>query len=399
MSLPNPSNIAQSFAHDVWEEDYENASSPALIQAWTQLFSAYNDCINHNQSGLTPVKQTVFPLPTGTGKSQATLYYLANLKEHSALIITFFLEEAEKSIRGVKGFGGSANTYHSGNRLTHEQISSSRILFITHNQYLKALQDHDWLSVLNSYEGKPRSLFIIDENINQIEDCRFKDSDINVAISKISILMRKADLSDIEKEDLEKEDRHLENLKKLFQDAKNKISSKTGVRLTPEQEALVYKDIGKLKTIKDFISGERKDVLKRLDRTIKYDELNPILDALTSARNHKFAYLNKSGDDIYLNAVDYIAASQHHSVILDATAEVDHIYSLHNNVEVAKITEGIRRYDNVTLHLSPKRYRMEKKNLIKNADGIYNSIDELLEVHHPDAWMKGSNLNSFFKPN
>lgn len=104
-----------------WVHDFNNSSSLALKQCWSNLSNAFNTCITNNRKTLKSSK-IVVPLPTGCGKTEGLIQYLQLLnKDTTALVVVPFIEDAnyiEERINNTQE--GKAIAVHSKNEATVE---------------------------------------------------------------------------------------------------------------------------------------------------------------------------------------------------------------------------------------------------------------------------------------
>jgi hypothetical protein len=371
-ALPNPQALAQKFADEVWTEEFGNVSSPALIQAWTQLFVLYNDCIQKNQSGVQPVRKQVVPMPTGTGKSQATIYYLQQLEEVEdvgVLVVSYFEEEAKLACHTVNEQTDDTANYHSANHpLKGVEINSTQVLYITHAQYLLALQEPLRMERLNAFNDKPRLLVVIDESLSQVKGYQITVNDFNTAISKIGQLLASG-RNEVEQDKaaLKDESEYLSSARTLLQELDGTITRYSGVYPTNEQHNILKQPIGTLSCLSTYCSDKKKrQLLKRIDQSTDVEILKKVVAALSAIQSHDVCYFSQTDDGLCLNAVSWINIAEQHTVVLDATANVSHIYTLHPDVEIVPIDKGLRRYDNVILHVSEQQYKLGRDALNSN---------------------------------
>lgn len=362
-NLPDPKSLAEAFAKDVWEP-FGNVTSPALIKAWSTLFKTFNHCIRLNKEGLQPVEKQVISLPTGSGKSQATRFYMRNLQGDSALIVTSFIKEADETVEVVNCDEYKAKADHSGlkSRRTNDEINNTQILVITHSQYLNSLQDPKRLKALSTYHSKPRDLYIIDESLTQVDSNQIDLSQITTAISKIAILSEDNEYRLL----LENEKNYLKQLKSLM--SEDISAPSTGILLDDTQKSKIYSEHGKLSELSKFTVNPGKKTLEGLDITANkdsFDSLILLIDNLRSIQKRETCYLSSLYGKLQLNSVDWLSIEDHHSVILDATADVNLIYKLHDDVTIIPFSQSLRSYSNCNLYLSTESYNLGEESLKK----------------------------------
>lgn len=374
--LPNPKTLAQEFAEQVWEE-YGNVTSEPLLKAWEQIFDTFNKCIERNLGGVEPVKQQVLALPTGSGKTAASSYYLDKLEGAGALVITAFIDEAER-IKSSFSNRSKVSCYHSESRISGAEINDSQVLIITHSQYINRIQDGG-LSQFG-YKGQPRPLVIIDESIANINHYTIDESDINTLISSLRLVRGDALSHDLP---IDEEMAYLEGIKGMFSEVADKVVSINGVHLTRDHIERIKSNPTALQVIRNYL-GERKGILNNANNTISFDSLREVYSKILSASKNPSLFFSKSGSRLLLNTREYVKIEHAHTVVLDATATVDVLYSLREGVEVLPPPEDVRDYSNVTLYISPKAYSLGRARL---AD-MGRTDDKLSASHHIKVFLE-----------
>lgn len=401
MNLPDPKQLATDFA-EVWEKKYGNTATPELLVAWEDLFQIFNDIINKNMQLTTnqTVKKYVMPLPTGTGKSQATRHYLHSLdKSVGVLYVGYFkddLNSAEVDINAnIFGYPEETNrypvatdarAYHSDVRYSTEELATIPCLLITHERYLRSANQNK-LSELMTFNGGQRQLIIVDEAISQIDDYQINLSDITTLIAKLNTIVNNIKGTGFEADltTLEEELKYLEFIKELIENQQDQITSQSGVMVDEIQTKSIQKPTNGIKTLSSYIKiSDKKAFVKQIDVATDFQRLTDIVLKVTMIQKSKHLYYAKIKGKLNICGTSWIDIQNKNSVILDATANINTIYNLHNDVEMVSVSNQLRNYANVSLHYSQQPFKIGKESLMKiESKALIESLVNTIHAIYP----------------
>ena len=345
-----------------WVQTRGLACSDPLVRGWSQIEQAiYRPECNDT-------KLQVLTLPTGAGKTEAikVLCSIPEVINHpGALVITRFCEEADKIARGINQLaaGNIARALHSEAPANGTDIGFVPVLVTTHAAFSVALQELASTGIgprwerLRGYNCGHRRWLIIDETFD------FTD---RYSIDLGSLRSMAGDLSGALQGDAQANVRMLHDLLVALTD---KDKHGTSDRVLTDVQFMALRKIG-IKEISDHVSEISPDVLTEMvsiERTRSNTEPGEKLKPIAS-KSHYLALLNNLQTVVQigsawvsrrkgkscLNACRSLLDNLDMSgIVLDATALLDPAYSLHGDkIQVIPRPENIRRYDNVTLHIS-----------------------------------------------
>mgnify|MGYP006289296753 CR=1 FL=1 len=360
-----------------WTGTLENVSSSALEEAWGRLAQAFEDNITSHNNQYKKTKWIVVQPPTGSGKTQGTILYsalLAQVEEHpGVLIVTRLIAEADSIAEQVNQLAGKevAVAHHSESKTSFEELSSWPVLVITHRAYELALdylgQDgtiqktFDFFHNFESFDGK-RKMVVVDECLDIIETSQVKSRHILQVLYAIDMLPSK----------FPKEYEILKRMKA------QRDRQEVGREINPaafKRDRMVTADEKNF----DF-SGLRAAVRKK---DIKWDQVfmnqcdiqtrrntqNTVDETLKSLEHmsKQFMYYAKHNREYTWNTARALVPEDvKGAVVLDATAGTNHVYKLFGHVERDDKTEGVRNYQNVTLHVAVG-HTVGKEAMVKEA--------------------------------
>ena len=339
-------------------DSYGLKANDSLKQAWL----TYCETLNKHASNECPELWSIFPLPTGTGKTQGLISYCAivseTLVEQGVLIVTRFTDDADKIAESINKETGQcvARAQHSKlskeDKLSAEQQQSVQVLIITHTAYKKSLSlSLDNATTKQHYKWKHGArLVVIDETLNI-------DEPLTVDLDELRIA-RGAIPWNIENQ-FPHEIRYIDSLIKRFIELANngkelkyiyggtwRRSSETGQILRPKEIKPLIDAMRSLKSIRS-INSFGKEIIK-LSSTYICDLFKALVD-ITELEGFYF----RENDTYKIQAFTLLMPSEVPSaVILDATANYNEIYKLlGNSVEIVDVPNDIRNYSNVTLQV------------------------------------------------
>lgn len=360
-----------------WVHDFNNSSSLALKQCWSNLSNAFNTCITNNRKTLKSSK-IVVPLPTGCGKTEGLIQYLQLLnKDTTALVVVPFIEDAnyiEERINNTQE--GKAIAVHSKNEATVENAIFSQILIVTHTHFL---MNHDKQHI-------NQDLIVIDEAIDVITEYSVD----KMSLERLSIVCTRL----YSKFNLLKDDRKdIKHFLKLFEELQLK-----GKELNISEKLLFDENItffveAKNKGRLDF--NNLKDAIKQNNCSkiltgtssleIEQEIKEKLINTLDSIKHiiGEWQYFINIGKNPSINSASFIKFDKS-VVILDATANTNKLYHLADDVDVYNNVEGARNYKNVNCYIS-KGHNTGKSNLVGDeeskakcsADNLIKTISEI----------------------
>jgi hypothetical protein len=363
---------------DQWTTAYHNVPSVPLRQLWTTMANIYRDAIIDTATRATSRWRILWP-PTGSGKTLGAKVYAALQAEQNAataglrkpvgiLIVTRLIAQADEMVDAINALAGRqvAVADHTDHRATHEQLSGSDVLVITHQAYVNATQtltntrDGKW-SRLTHWEGGRRLLTIIDEALcNAIEESQVTADGLSQAIGFIPHELRATYAAEVAVlEELYEALGHHEGISEGFgggacmawYEGRRMVNLSA---LRAEMLKLPYdKSLGKAD------ENDRRRIATRIDKTLAAAEA--VLD--------NWAYFALKGKQPTLNSSALLVPLDAPGpVVLDATAREDFIYRLmEDRADIIPTPSGVRDYSSVTLHVASTRSGTGKAAMVENA--------------------------------
>ncbi|TPM99529.1 hypothetical protein [Mesorhizobium sp. B2-1-3A] len=356
-----------------WKQSLGLVGSNALTEGWKQLAQAI--CSRNTD----PVRWQVVQLPTGSGKTEAlkVLCSMQDLIQHpGALIVTKFRQEADKLADGINELAGwpMARPVHNNAPATNDQLAFAPVVITTHAAYRLALLEiadtrlTDKSNRLLSYHGGKRDWIVIDEAFDWADTYSLIASNLRSMSGDLARAMHGELRTAAEQlfafsirltdTDLGRSDRVLDA--ECF-DILARIDL-SGLRAGIDGTS----DDAFAKLI-EHRPATKTELASRVERSSKPQYLEQI-DQLQAIARIGHGWTSRRGGRIQLHSSrSLLGVDGAHGVILDATADVDPVYSIMSRqVDVLPRPPGIRSYRNVTLHVS-YGHRVGKEHLAQHA--------------------------------
>jgi hypothetical protein len=362
-----------------------NVSSKKLEHLWQTMAATFNAAAENSRDG----KWRILEAPTGTGKTQGVCVYAAMLIDRNRpavqplgmLIVTRTIVQADEIVDAIRGMMPEADrrrvaAKHSKCRLKTAAMKGADVLVITHEAYTRALEGFskngaDRWEALSRWQHGPRRLTVIDEALaSVIEGNKVVAEDVRQTLGRI------------DRETREKFPKQVEALQKVLavleaqaawaklQDAGTEAySSKIAWRNVDESPTREIVSMGQLRKAMKGIDYDR--VVLRKDDASNRKRLANITDETLKgceAILRSWAYYHRKGrKDTFNSAQLLIPDGLPGPVVLDATARQNFLWRLlENRAETPDIPEGVRRYDNVRLHVARVRGGVGKSAMIEH---------------------------------
>lgn len=379
-TVPVDEFVSRMKAH--WVERLQNISNEGLETAWAQIGEAYNSKISRNDDADEREKWIVIQPPTGSGKTQGTILYCSMLSKYpiethpGVLIVTRLKVDAEQIAEQINKLGDQmlpfAIAHHSGTDTILADLSNYPVLVITHKAFQLSL-DKDRKSdfratwpFFSAWKDGERRLIVIDESLSLVEEFQVDldglvqtraaiPSDIAVnfpdqilAIEAAIELMRSPSAGSNERI-------MLRGPSQLMIQKGKTVSFRTIPDFTPLRLALsnvpFEQQIGEKNN--PFLRERIRAMHDSRLRALEFIFRRWIYSATVKGRN-------------LLNASKLlIPQGARGAVVLDATASINKVYTLFDQVRIIEAPVGVRSYANVTLHFSGKhkvgKHYMEKE--------------------------------------
>ncbi|TGP82075.1 hypothetical protein EN870_07620 [bacterium M00.F.Ca.ET.227.01.1.1] len=356
-----------------WKQSLGQAGSNALTKGWQQL--AQTICSRNTD----PVRWQVVQLPTGSGKTEA-LKVLCSMQDHiqhpGALIVTKFREEADKLAKGINSLAGwpMARPAHQNAPATNDQLAFTPVVVTTHAAYRLALLEiadnglTDKSNRLLGYYGGKRDWVVIDEAFDwadtyslNVGNLRAMSGDLVRAMhgelrtAAAQLLEFSIRLTDT---DHGRSDQALD-AERFNLLARIDVSGlKASVAGTSED--------GLARSI-EYRPATKTEPESRIERSSKAQYVEQLKQLQTIARIGHGWTSRRGGKTLLHSARSLIGVDGMRGVILDATADIDPVYStMRQRVDLLPRPAGMRNYRNVTLHVS-YGHKVGKEHLAKNA--------------------------------
>lgn len=354
-----------------WTQTLGLTGSDALTEGWAQLLQA----TDRLKAGTE--RWQVVQLPTGSGKTEA-LKILCGMQDPlchpGVLIVTKFRSEADRLAQDINRLSASriARSVHQEARGTFDELGFSPVLVTTHSAYRLALLEiadtgltHKADRLLTYYGGR-RSWLIIDESFDWADTYSLLASNLR-AMSGDLVRAMQGDLREAAEQlyefscRLTESDRSDRALEAECVDMLLRINLRglrAGVAGRVEDAFAQWPELApamNTQAVTNFATQSKKQYLNHL---AQLQTIARIGHAWTSRRGGR-TQLHSSRSLIGTDGV--------RGIILDATAEIDPIYSvMRNQVDVLPRPLGIRTYRNVSLHVS-YGHKVGKEHLARNA--------------------------------
>lgn len=368
-------------------------ATKALCGAWA-VFDDHCRNIIISNAGTNPLKPSiVLALPTGSGKTEGACVYsalqaIANRQSGSqpvgVLIVTRLIKDAVSLTAKINNIAGTVvaatSTSHKETRLTNAEMAVADVVVITHAAFMRAcwafgVGDTSRWDAYHSWDGGKRHLVIIDEALlNSVSNHRVTSKDIDMALRAVPHGIRAASANAITT--LEKLQGYLDKQEKAHTPGAETTVSLWAVgspRLASEIEAL-REALGATEFAPELFADDASS------------NVSTVLEAV-QVMLEEFAYYHRSGAQHTLNSARYLVPKEMPGVlILDATARSNMTYELlAGGVVIAEVPDGIRNYDNATLHVARSNTGMGKTKMEKaKHTRLPRLMDELHKELGPD---------------
>ena len=388
----------------------------------TDLCRGFNQCLQDNY--LDSTKRTyVYSPKTGSAKSVTAKMYVSVLEKYSSIIVVSTVADALEFCKDINDWSKDpdyARCYYSISetnpdnplRVEKEELYDYRCIVITHNMFIRENTQNRYDQFQTFSESK-RNLVIVDERIALYE---------RHTISKLVIedLIRISNiLSDRVSVDLKDEINTLKDIVRIYDEIAKLASSSSSTDILIDKSHRKKLNVPTCK-FTNLIKASK-------NTSIDINALaNPIRSRTNSKEDielrkdiqnylHKIEYVitnnfsfHKSKSYSYLMATENIISKFGSSIILDATATVNEIYTTTawHNPDTFKHIETVdpRIYNNFTINKA-KGYPQGANSIYKDltsvaldnrvndyltiANGILTtSTDELLIICHKDFRLK-----------
>lgn len=374
-----------------------NSSSDKLMQQWRGMGNAFSRAVligaGKHFDGQEHGQWQVLQPPTGTGKTQGACVYASlvakqnrhlrpDFDETGILIVSPFVTDTEAIADAINRLAGfeCALARHSGKRASRKEMAQRDVLVITHKAYISALEDdvlergEDRLDHFLRWRCGPRLLTIIDESLSELvksysataEDFRFVAGMIDRDLeSRFPWAANQVcgDAHTIREIEILLSERNPEEIKRTSGIWTGASDDDLAWHANRSEFLRLRRDLVQRKYDQTLLGYEdntaRRTIAARVDRTLATMEAMRAGGGYRSGTAGKFTIHTSK-----LLIPDHLAGP----VILDATAEQDPVWGLLGScVNVLTRVEGVRTYQNVTLHVA-RAANVGQDSMRKNAD-------------------------------
>ena len=400
----NKNNFIELMAQ-LWV-DHGNVPAPKVEAAWNTIY----DCFNNQLCGLPGLH--VSDSVCGTGKTlgvKAACSILARTQPTvGGLIVTRFISEANDIANVINSYsGGSAPAFAYHSELSYKQrkdftsLKEKQFIIITHKSYIAALGNREKMGVFKYWSHGERQFRVVDESLDLVERHSITKTELQKFISRLNLY-----------KDLRKVRREFRDHFDLLDEVQDFLEDETrlGTRAELYEKVLQkYGDNIYLSEIwEDHISQQPTDWI--LDKGNFYDIKNEIEDFISVfdrvVRQEVFLSKEYKTKDSKISIGELILPQQFDSLcILDATSNVDKIYSLFEDMEETftrySVPKDVRNFANANLHIMPcgtglgkhtwddsETLLLRSSHLLKWAEKKFGPEDKVLFVGHKDQMKK-----------
>ena len=385
--------LSNNFSTEIWNGICNNTSSVDLEINWAEIFGTFTQCIDLNREKVTPAKTIVLPAPTGTGKTLAMSYYASKLEgDTGVLIVTFLKDEVDKIEKHINQWSDKdkAVAFHSDSRLTRSELKNHQVLVITHKGLQVAIDqqnryDRDTkIKHLYDYGNGKRQLVIIDEAIDDVISSELQISNLNSLLEVLESYKRVHGTSKEIKEDIGS----LYALMNVFNEAKEAIEIPTDsnnpvprigqpVQIQEIRESLLSGLSISLEATQRLVKGRELYKVSSTYNKNTSRELTKIIDNINSIMNTEWAYYyHNSYGQAQIRTARSTQLENMSCVVLDATASTNSYYALQSNLVMKNLSNKVRTYRNVCLHIS-KDWRVGQNLCTK--ENSYSFLQEVVD--------------------
>ena len=386
IKLPMSVQLSLNFESAIWTDKTKNITSAYLRETWATIFHSFERCRKLNTGATATSKRIVIPAPTGTGKTLATCYYASQLeKEVGMLIVTPFISEADEIVKTINYYSEEikAIAFHnkSDYRTRVEELKEHQVLVITHNQFIGATDrnqnkvgvDRNKIDRLYQYLDGKRSVVVIDEGIETIQETSLEYDDIHHLIALLNSYIGHKNSDKELKLKVEEEVKSLEKFKEIFSISKGKLNDGFEVLL---DDGVINKHMEKsslsLTTTKKLNKSRKLRTFNKLANNKEGRKVAEILKNLETIIDADWVYY--SNNDTLHTARDALPEDTA-TVILDATSSIDYYYQMHSDIEIVGISNKVRSYENVELFITEKQ--RTGQNELTNKDSVSSYVETI----------------------
>ncbi|WP_319409595.1 DEAD/DEAH box helicase family protein [uncultured Desulfosarcina sp.] len=425
-----PADFVQRM-EDHWRHELNNAPNPALIESWHQIATEFEHHIKHHDDLEKAHEWTILSPPTGSGKSESIVIYGAMLSKRAdedhpgILVVTRLIDDCNAMAERINRFGGrdTAVAYHSdvSSTIKLADLKNWPVVLMTHRAYIMALdylgQDgrivqtwpyyHEYIrngqlpqTSTKSYPTQnpftsTRRLVVIDECLDIIDHRKFTLEDLRLTLGAIPQTVwddfpsqREAIKTIIfftETFHEATKDGPVPELMHVMEHARTLLENRLNSDQMPDFSGLI-EALGKIKF--DLLQLGKYDptVLRQLRR--KHADL---LFSLGHVLQSWAYYAKDRGFHTFHSARLLVPPNTKGCVVMDATANTNLVYELHEECRLVEPPSGSRDYSNVTIHTSfghsvGKTYMEAKaktlsRQLVDDLNGRLNGKDVLVVCH------------------
>ena len=385
---------------------HDNVPAPRVESAWNTIY----ECFNNQLSGKPGLH--VSDSVCGTGKTlgvKAACSVLSHTQPTiGGLIVTRFISEANDIADVINSYSGGdapAFSYHSelkySQRKDFEALKDKQFIIITHKSYIAALGNRDKMEVFKNWKYGERQFRVVDESLDLVERHSITKTELQKFISRLNLY-----------KDLRKVRREFRDHFDLLDDVQDFLEdeTRTGTRAELYEKVLSnYGDNIYLSEIwEDHISRDPQNwILEKIgfyELKTEIEDFISIFDRVV--RQEVFLSKEYRTKDSKISIGELILPQQFDSLcILDATSNVDKIYSLFADMEETftrySVPKDVRNFGKANLHIMPcgtglgkntwddrETLNLRSSHLLKWAEKKFSPEDKVLFVGHKDQMKK-----------
>lgn len=361
MQLPDTKRFTQRMA-EYWQKQLRLVPSPALLTAWQLMAKTFN-----RHATQQPDKWSVFPLPTGTGKTQGLIVYCSMLAEipllsqPGVLIVTRFTEEADYLCEQINTLANKkiAVACHSDSDSDIKLARKSPVLIVTHSAYMLAMDEIDkqeddkarrWGQMIAWLQMGQRRLTVIDEALNTVDTFSSEYDQIRLWRGAIPHYLA---TNVNHKRTVELLDEFIASYAALIERQQTQGCFLPDATGWPD---LSKSNISKLaESLKDLDTAIKLygRILPASGRKLQANVVSDTFTALKHITSSWSIYAKQGNVYMLSSAVAPLPPQLKSAVILDATASCNHVYEILGQAVnlITDLPHGMRSYGNVKLYL------------------------------------------------
>lgn len=359
----------------VYLEKYGNVICEEAEDQVKSFCRLFNYCILDNSqknTESTTSTRFVHSAQTGSAKSLSLKVYIANLIEHSSLVVVSKVEEALEFCKAVNEISDNPNyarcfysitdkNHNSELRVDSGKLKEYRCIVISHAMF-QNLNYSDNLDTFKIFSKKQRDLVVIDEKINFYKTTVLTKKEIDNIYIELLMFIEYYKLDEkykestnllgliihVMKEDLEKD-----------QVPFNFLDMDTLLKKEELQKALLYLSLLLELKIENLFTQLRNiaNVNSQVQKNNALTNAKQFIEKLGILLNNddidSGTYYYKGNTEQILFKVENIVNKLGSCVILDATANVNEFYNvahLYDRLLLDVYAKPIRKYSNLTFH-------------------------------------------------